>query len=149
IQNPQNFAGTSLRESSSVPSDAARYHKIDVTTVDQLGIERCNLIKIDVEEMEINVLRGAQQTIGTTRPIVFVECNSLQHGWPVVEFMKQREYCAYLLNVPAFNPKNFRQNLSNFLGDGREAGLLFIPEERHSVLQDRLNQLQRRAYLIP
>src|SRR5262249_40407437 len=63
VQDSQNFAGTSLQEFSSAPHDTARYHHISVAIVDQLGLESCNLIKIDAEGMEINILRGAQQTI--------------------------------------------------------------------------------------
>src|SRR5262249_16029775 len=104
---------------------------------------------IDAENMEINVLRGARQTLRAKRPVVFAECNSLHYGWPVVGFMKEEGYCTYLLNVPAYNTNNFRQIVDNFLTDGREAGLIFIPVEQLFGVQDKLSQLQRLAPLIP
>ena len=146
VRDPGNFAGTSLKDSGFDAPKVAGYHEIEVMTLDQLIIEKCDLIKIDTEEMELNVLKGSQRTLQTSRPIVMAECNSIQYGWPVVEFMKEKSYCAYLLNVRAFNSNNFRRSESNFLGDGREAGLVLVPEERHSVLQD---QFKRYPFLIP
>jgi FkbM family methyltransferase len=42
-------------------------------TIDSLVLQRCDLIKIDVEGMEPAVLRGASETIAHCRPAVFVE----------------------------------------------------------------------------
>ncbi len=148
-RHSSNFAGTSIFDAASPTTDAAMRHVVNVTTLDQLAIERCDLIKIDAENMEINILQGSRLTLRSSRPVVFAECNSLQYGWPIVEFMKKEEYCIYLLNVPAYNPQNFRQRSANFLGDGREAGLVLVPAEQHSAIEDNLNQLRRHHLLIP
>jgi O-antigen biosynthesis protein len=149
VRNAGNFAGTSICDGVCTSRGDHKHYTIDVMTVDQLAIDRCDLIKIDAENMEINILRGARQTLVAKRPVVFAECNSLQYGWPVVEFMKGQGYSTYLLNVPAYNTNNFRQIVDNFLTDGREAGLIFIPVERLSGVQDQLNQSQRLPSLIP
>ncbi len=149
VRASSNFAGTPVLETGPHTGELIGSHTITLTTLDQLAIERCSLIKIDAENMEVNVLKGSRRTLRAARPVVFAECNSLHCGWPVVEFMTQEEYRIYLLNVPAYNPQNFRRNANNFFGDGREAGLVLIPEERHSELEDNLNQLRRRQSLIP
>ena len=43
---------------------------VGVITIDSLGLDRCHLIKADVEGMEEEVLRGAEQTIARCRPIL-------------------------------------------------------------------------------
>ena len=149
VRQTRNFAGTSLLDAVHSATDDSRQYVIDVMTVDQLAIDRCDLIKIDAENMEINILRGAQQTLRATRPVVFAECHSLRYGWPLAEFMKGERYRVYLLNVPAYNNDNFRRNVDNFLFDGHEAALIFIPEERLSGILDQLDQLQRLPSLIP
>jgi len=149
VREASNFAGTSVLEEGFPSQAPARHHTIDVATLDQLAITRCQLIKIDAENMEINVLKGARQTLRATRPVVFTECNSLQFGWPVVEFMGEQDYRTYLLNVPAYSPQNFHKNSTNFFGGGQEGGLILIPAERCSALQETLNRLRHHQLLIP
>lgn len=47
--------------------------QIDLLTVDSLDLPRIDLIKIDVEGMELEVLQGAQQSISRTKPQLLVE----------------------------------------------------------------------------
>ena len=148
FQNASNFGQTSVSAFGPPASDAPARHLVDVMTIDQLAPDRCDLIKIDAEDMEINVLRGARQTLRKQRPVVFAECNSLEYGWPVAELLKEKRYCTYILNVSAYNPDNFRQNVNNFLGYGREAGLVLVPEEKLPLIQDQLNPA-RYPSLIP
>ena len=129
ISDVRNFGGlTILKVGSSVGDSALR--TVDVTTVDQLGISACDLIKIDVEDMEIDVLKGARELLRAARPIVFAECNSLEYGWPVAAFLKDEEYRTYLLSAPSYNAHNFLQNKDNFLGDSLEMGLVLVPAEK-------------------
>lgn len=46
---------------------------VTTLTIDSLNLERCDLIKIDVEGCEWEVLEGAQTTIETHRPVIFFE----------------------------------------------------------------------------
>jgi FkbM family methyltransferase len=143
-----NFGETSVSAVGSAASDAVSRRTVGLITVDQLALDRCDLIKIDAEGMEIEVLRGAQQTLCSMRPVVSAECNSLEHGWPVAEFLKDKRYCTYSLNTSAYNPGNFRQNTNNFLGDGRETCLILIPAEKVPFIQSSLGPKQHPS-LIP
>jgi len=53
--------------------DPTRVEFAPLTTLDHLGWERVDLIKIDVEGMEIEVISGARTTIQRCRPILYVE----------------------------------------------------------------------------
>jgi FkbM family methyltransferase len=53
--------------------DYAKTVNVDLKTIDSLGLERVDFIKIDVEGMEEAVLEGAKVTIEELNPIIFVE----------------------------------------------------------------------------
>jgi len=42
-------------------------------TIDDLGLDACDLIQLDVEGFEAKVLQGASQTITRCRPVIMVE----------------------------------------------------------------------------
>jgi FkbM family methyltransferase len=46
---------------------------VPMLSIDSLGLERTDLIKLDVEGMEVEVLRGAQKTLENLKPILFIE----------------------------------------------------------------------------
>ena len=45
----------------------------EARTIDSFGLSDVSLIKIDVEGHEIDVLRGAQETIATSHPVILLE----------------------------------------------------------------------------
>jgi FkbM family methyltransferase len=46
---------------------------VEVVTLDSIGLPQLDLLKIDVEGMELDVLGGAAQTILRCRPLIFIE----------------------------------------------------------------------------
>ena len=66
---PQDFGMLSLSDQASVGA----YEEVAVTTVDNLGLPRLDFFKIDVEGMEIDVLKGAQNSIQRYKPWVWIE----------------------------------------------------------------------------
>lgn len=64
---PHNFGGVSLNTKSAQSDD------IPIATIDELGLARVDIIKIDVEGMEPDVLAGAAETIKKHRPIIVAE----------------------------------------------------------------------------
>jgi hypothetical protein len=46
---------------------------VPAISVDSIGLPRLDLMKIDVEGMEMEVLEGASQTVGRFHPILVVE----------------------------------------------------------------------------
>ena len=53
------------------PTGGGRLHPI--RTVDSLKLRNVDLMMIDTEGYELNVLKGAQQTIKQSRPIIVLE----------------------------------------------------------------------------
>ncbi len=118
---------------------------VEATTLDAIGLRQCDLMKIDVEGMEADVLRGGRITLDRCRPIVYCECNALEQGWPVFGLMRQHGYACWGHCFAAFNPDNFRGNAENLFGPARELGLLFVPHERCAGLDAQLDDRQRLA----
>jgi len=77
---PGSFGSLELRRSDAnefigQPVDYSddKLTEIRTLAIDSLGLARLDLIKIDVEGMELEVLEGATQTIGRCLPIILVE----------------------------------------------------------------------------
>lgn len=66
-----NRGGNRINENAS-DGVLVQVHALD-EYVSTLGIDRVDLIKIDVEGYEFQVLKGAEQTIRSHKPILFIE----------------------------------------------------------------------------
>ena len=78
-ERPNNFGGYSLEfDTFKEPGD--------ITTLDALSLSECHLIKIDVEGMELSVLKGAQATIKKTKPFLYFEYNRPEFRDEIVRF---------------------------------------------------------------
>jgi FkbM family methyltransferase len=79
-QKPASFGSlelTKLERSEQIGQDIdysdAHSAEVKMISLDSLGLQRCDLIKIDVEGMEISVLDGAAATVSQYRPIILAE----------------------------------------------------------------------------
>jgi FkbM family methyltransferase len=48
--------------------------RVPTVSIDSANLERCDLIKMDIEGMELEALEGARHTIERHKPLLFVEC---------------------------------------------------------------------------
>ncbi len=78
--SPGSFGSLELKRSEQTEfiGQAVSYAEdrlvpVQAITIDGLSLNRLDLLKIDVERMELEVLAGARQTIGRHRPIIIVE----------------------------------------------------------------------------
>jgi len=75
-----SFGGLGLGKPSPEPqfrpgdsTDGVPRCRVEVRTLDSFAFERIDFIKLDVEEMEADVLEGGAATIERTRPVMLVE----------------------------------------------------------------------------
>lgn len=80
--------GASTGNAGPSSPDAAGAVRVRVRTLDHvaadLGIQRCDLVKVDVEGAELAVLRGGAELLRRSRPLIYVELNPYwmaQLGW--------------------------------------------------------------------
>ena len=101
--------------------------KIEVTTVDGLGLDRCRLIKIDVEGMEPDVLEGARATIRRFKPVVYTENKKGERSAVVIEYFLEHDYALYWHFAPFFREDNFRKVETNVFGDTGDINMPCLP----------------------
>jgi FkbM family methyltransferase len=112
---PWNFGGMGLVTESPYPqfahgtperAAAERNETVPVITLDSLKLERVDFIKLDVEGMEEDVLRGAARTLDVTRPIMQIEWLMRDGGSLPLYLLETLDYRVYqagmnLLCIPA------------------------------------------------
>jgi len=72
--------------------------QVECVTIDSLALPRVDLMKIDVEGMEIQVLQGAENTISKYYPLIFVEFHKTDRGL-LQNYLTERGYTLYVHTV--------------------------------------------------
>jgi FkbM family methyltransferase len=101
---PGNFGGVSLGVGAET---------VQVRTIDEFHLKRCDLIKIDVEGMELDVLKGAAGTIRRLRPTLYVENDRAEKSEALVRYLDELDYDLWWHLPPLFNPQNFKRDRDN------------------------------------
>ncbi len=122
-----NFGGVPLggwAEGETVP----------VLTLDGFDLARCDLLKIDVEGMELDVMRGAERTLARLSPVLYFENNG-PHGAPeAVKFLQTLGYSLHWHFSPFFRANNFAHSSNNVFGALVDANVLAVPPALHSAV---------------
>ncbi|MGD9720320.1 MAG: FkbM family methyltransferase [Pirellulales bacterium] len=131
-----NFGGLSLGE----------YNKGEIVSVVQLdcaNLPRCDFIKVDVEGMEEDVLRGAAGLIARFQPVMYVENDRQEKSDSLVRYIDSLGYRMAWHRPPLYNPQNFLGNAENIFcrrtGDTVieivSANMLCVPKASQIQLQ--------------
>lgn len=84
---PNNAGMSQVKVASDGPIEIIQ---LDSLLADQL--QRCDCIKLDVEGMELAVLRGATNTIKRFHPDIYVECTEDHHYRQILKFLEPLGY---------------------------------------------------------
>jgi FkbM family methyltransferase len=122
----KNFGGFSLTPGET-SADATSF---DCRALDSFDFPSFDVLKLDLEGMEVAALIGAQKTIARSRPVIFAEVNSITAGLQLREHALGVEYLVFAFLAPAFNPLNFAANLSNWFGISAELTFVLLPREK-------------------
>lgn len=82
-----NKHGSIVRHQSGI-----RQYSVSVRTLDGFEFKEVDLIKIDVEGMELEALEGAMQTIIKWRPVVLFENKRSRYNKKLVDFFNEINY---------------------------------------------------------
>ena len=115
-----NFGGVALGKYSAG-------EQVALTRLDDINLERCDFIKIDVEGMEASVLRGARDTIKRHQPVLFVENDRPEQSEELISLLFDFGYDLYWHFAPIYNPDNFYQNENNIYADTISVNMLCLP----------------------
>jgi FkbM family methyltransferase len=75
---PASFGSLEIRKTANTefigqPIDYEQLHTTPLTNIDALELDRVDLIKIDIEGMEVEALRGAMDTLAKSTPQLIIE----------------------------------------------------------------------------
>ena len=88
-----------------------------------------SFMKIDVEGMELGVLRGSRGMIMEYKPVIYVENDRKDQSPLLIDYLKEMGYFCYWHMTPLYNPGNVRGNPVNVFGDACSLNMLCLPEQ--------------------
>lgn len=106
--------------------------RVEVLSLDHwLNGRPVDFLKVDVEGHEVEVLLGAERTIMTHRPMLFVEDHPANPRYNTLfGLLQDFKYTIYQSFSYLFNPDNFNANAINVFDTTGSFDLLCIPQER-------------------
>lgn len=131
----ENFGGVSL---SAIPTAAretvsdetvAATETVPIETIDGLSLDACHFLKVDVEGMEFDVLRGGEQLLRTKRPMLYVENDRADRSPPLIEFLLRLEYRLYWHLPALFHADNHTGLAENLFPGVVSVNMLGLPRE--------------------
>lgn len=106
-----------------------------------------SLIKIDVEGMELDVLRGAENLLLEVRPLLYVENDREEKGQELIDWLREREYRLHWHRPPLYSKDNFAGSRDNVFPGIVSQNMLCVPQER--VLECNLPEVELFINLEP
>ncbi len=127
-----NSGEVSYLESERGPPSLVDRAPLPMVRLDDLGLTRCNFIKVDVEGMELAVLEGAINLVKSHRPMFLVEqVSNLELEEKAARF-DSFGYDVRIALFPSLNSNNFKR----FAVEGgakQEIGVVAIPRDRNEI----------------
>lgn len=136
-QQAWNFGAISLLEIEN-PSNK----KVVVNKIDSLKrFSQPNFIKIDVEGMELMVLKGALETISNNRPLMYIENNGNNRfgegtSESLIQMLWDLKYRMYWHVTYYFNRNNYFTNKQNIFGRTVALNMVCVPVENDLVINE-------------
>jgi len=127
-----NFAGMAL-------GAYRQGEKVRLLAIDGLDLQRCDFMKVDVEGMELEALKGACETIDRFRPALYVENDREEKSAALIAFIRSLDYDLYWHRPPLFNPHNYAGNPNNVFTGIVSINMLCF----HSSLQAAVSGLEQ------
>jgi FkbM family methyltransferase len=115
---------------------------LPMITLDNLSFERCDLIKIDVEGMELDVLLGAEKTIARHRPPIYFEQTREQRFPETFDLFRAAGYVLFWHVADPFNRLNLHNQAENIFGGTKEINVLGLPREQAERRRPQTSLLQ-------
>jgi FkbM family methyltransferase len=101
---------------------------LPVITLDNLSRgQTVSFIKLDIEGMELDALRGGHELIIRCGPVIFFEQNSTADLSEIYDYLTGVGYQMFWLETQPFNRNNFRREHENIWWR-TETGILALPE---------------------
>lgn len=106
--------------------------------LDDIGLEACDLIKIDVDGNELEVLESGAMSIERFRPVLYFENDVQSRSAAVCDYaMRVLGYDLYYHAAPINDPNNFFGNPENFWAPATMVSKMMVglPKERKASME--------------
>jgi FkbM family methyltransferase len=107
-----NFGGLQLGQQQTGEQQRTG-EQVAMIRLDDLELPACGLIKIDVEGMELDVLKGAKETIERCKPVIYAANDRPDRRDALIRHIASLGYRMYWHLVSLFNPDNFLKQSEN------------------------------------
>lgn len=91
-------------------------------------IDSLDLLKIDVEGLEVDVLAGASEVINSHRPALFVENNNQEKGDELIDTIRSLDYESFWYCTERYTPQNYNREPRNI--GGFDINMISVPAEK-------------------
>lgn len=108
---------------------AEHFDTVSVIQIDRMARWEMGLLVIDVEGMELDVLKGASATIANCRPIIAAEADRPLRNPLLFEWLRAQRYELFWARTPLFNPNNWRKDPENVYVTPEQ-----VPIAAHNIL---------------
>lgn len=119
-RKPYNFGAISMQDK---PTSEA----VVQLMLDSLRIPQCGLLKIDVEGMELEVLKGAVDLIERFRPYLYVENDRAEKSSALIAWLQEKGYTLYWHLPPLYSADNFARYKENVFPGVVSVNMLCLP----------------------
>ncbi len=118
----ENFGGVSLR-------GVGNGEPVPLMSLDSLDLAACHILKVDVEGMEIDVLKGAHNTISTYRPIMYLENDRQERSYELLNIVLGLDYSVYWHLPRLYNASNFDGEAEDIFPGIVSINILCVPND--------------------
>ena len=118
-----NFGGMAMNESAHAGAVVPSRRFDDI-----YALPRLDIMKIDVEGMELDVLKGAAESVRRFKPMIYLENDRKDRSQPLLEWLFAEDYRLWWHFPALFNPNNFFANPTNVFGGVASVNVLAVPK---------------------
>ncbi len=139
-EDPKNHGATSYHfQEQPVDSGTA----IPCRTLADLRAEhgRYDMLKLDLEGMELDAIKGDIPFLQEHRPVIWAECNEAQASLALLGGLKWLQYDVLYIAFPAFRKDNYRGTDDLIYPMAYEAALVAGPAERIARFEEKVKTL--------
>ncbi|SKB37856.1 FkbM family methyltransferase [Malaciobacter marinus] len=133
-----NYGGISLKE----VKDGEEVQQVTLDFFEN-KLSSLKFIKVDVEGMEYDVLKGSSNLIKKYKPILYLENDRIEHSQRVLDYLLSLGYEIYWHLPPLYNPDNFFKNKNNIFKNLISINILCLPKDKDFSFDLEKHSLQK------